>query len=241
MQSSGAQGRKALAAMTLDPNVDDHQKWTPLSLAASQGDVEMCIGLNQERYGALLSEATFSSTRLSAHWAAMTTKEDCFICVPLNRLPSEVNGGNVEEEKKFIREEILPKSNQELYNNDATKHTMTLLRALGSDLNINAFALNWRSPNEKPTDKDLYLTSTEFNHEEYGRCAEYFMDRLGISRSRQNLMVLRNVECRERNAFKPDIHRFFIQETNEIFLIYRPRFQEARFVDNSFSEHNSVS
>ncbi|GFF54317.1 pyridoxal-dependent decarboxylase conserved domain protein [Aspergillus udagawae] len=159
----------------------------------------VCIGLNQERYGALLSEATFSSTRLSAHWAAMTTKEDCFICVPLNRLPSEVNGGNVEEEKKIIQEEILPKSNQEPYDNDATKHTMTLLGALGSDLNINAFALNWRyedgrlnddieeanylmlrvvkelsisSPNEKPTDKDLYLTSTEFNHEEYGRSAE---------------------------------------------------------------------
>jgi hypothetical protein len=97
---------------------------------------------------------------------------------------------------------------------------MTLLRALGSDLNINAFALNWRyedgrlnddieeanylmlrvvkelsisSPNDKPTDKDLYLTSTEFKHEEYESCAEYFMDRLGISRSRQNLMVLRNV------------------------------------------------
>jgi hypothetical protein len=150
----------------------------------------------------------------------MTTSEDSFICVALNRLPSEVNGGDVEGEKRFIREQILPKTNQEIVANDASMHTMTLLRALGSDLNINAFALNWRyedgrlnddieeanylmtrvikelsisTPNDEPTKKDFFLTSTEFKHEEYGTCAELFMDRLGIARSKQNLMVLRNV------------------------------------------------
>ncbi|KAI9373196.1 pyridoxal-dependent decarboxylase conserved domain protein [Aspergillus egyptiacus] len=243
-----------------------------------------CIGLDETGYGALLSEATFTCTRLAAHWAAMTTSDDSFICVALNRLPSEVNGGDVEREKKFIREEILPKTNNEIMENDPEKHTMTLLRALGSDLNINAFALNWRyedgrlnddieeanylmlyvvkklsisSPNEDPMTKRLYLTSTEFKHKDYGLCADLFMDRLGISRSRQNLMVLRNVVmspfpteheliddmvkefrttvneavnvCRDRNKIKPDIHRFYIQGTNELFLIYRPRFQEARF------------
>ncbi|KAL5000011.1 pyridoxal-dependent decarboxylase conserved domain protein [Aspergillus recurvatus] len=243
-----------------------------------------CIGLDENGYGALLSEATFTCTRLAAHWAAMTTKEDSFICVALNRLPSEVNGGDIEGEKRFIREQILPKSNQEIVANDKIMHTMSLLRALGSDLNINAFAINWRyedgrlnddieeanylmlrvvkqlsisSPNDEPLKKDFYLTSTEFKHEEYGNCAELFMDRLGIARSKQNLMVLRNVVmsafptehelidelvgrfrevveeavevCRDRNAIKPDIHRFYIQGTSEIFFIYRPRFQEARF------------
>ncbi|KAL2789089.1 pyridoxal-dependent decarboxylase conserved domain protein [Aspergillus keveii] len=243
-----------------------------------------CIGLDEDGYGALLSEATFTCTRLAAHWAAMTTSEDSFICVALNRLPSEVNGGDVEGEKRFIREQILPKSNQEIFANDATMHTMTLLRALGSDLNINAFALNWRyedgrlnddieeanylmtrvikelsisTPNDEPTKKDFFLTSTEFKHEEYGTCSELFMDRLGIARSKQNLMVLRNVVmspfltehelidelvgrfravvedavkvCRDRNSIKPDIHRFYIQGTTDIFFIYRPRFQEARF------------
>ncbi|KAL4767519.1 pyridoxal-dependent decarboxylase conserved domain protein [Aspergillus nidulans var. acristatus] len=243
-----------------------------------------CIGLDQDGYGALLSEATFTCTRLAAHWAAMTTKEDSFICISLNRLPSEVNGGDVEGEKQFIREQILPKSNQEIVANDQTLHTMSLLRALGSDLNINAFALNWRyedgrlnddieeanylmlrvvkklsisSPNDRPLEKGFYLTSTEFKHEEYGNCAELFMDRLGIARSKENLMVLRNVVmsafptehdliddlirrfrevveeavkvCRDRNAIKPDSHRFYIQGTDELFFIYRPRFQEARF------------
>ncbi|RDW92952.1 uncharacterized protein DSM5745_00274 [Aspergillus mulundensis] len=243
-----------------------------------------CIGLDQNGYGALLSEATFTCTRLAAHWAAMTTREDSFICVALNRLPSEVNGGDVEGEKRFIREQILPKTNQEIVANDAKLHTMNLLRALGSDLNINAFALNWRyedgrlnddieeanylmlrvvkelsisSPNDEPKEKDFFLTSTEFKHDEYGTCAELFMDRLGITRSKQNLMVLRNVVmsafpteheliddlikrfravvedavqvCRDRNAIKPDIHRFYIQGTGDIFFVYRPRFQEARF------------
>ncbi|KAL4904298.1 hypothetical protein BDW74DRAFT_185623 [Aspergillus multicolor] len=243
-----------------------------------------CIGLDQNGYGSLLSEATFTCVRLAAHWAAMTTREDSFICVALNRLPSEVNGGDVEGEKKFIREHILPKTNQEIVANDSSLHTMNLLRALGSDLNINAFALNWRyadgrlnddieeanylmlrvvqelsisSPNDEPNKKDFFLTSTEFKHEEYGTCAELFMDRLGITRSKQNLMVLRNVVmsafpteheliddlikrfravvedavqvCRDRNAIKPDIHRFYLQGTSDIFLIYRPRFQEARF------------
>ncbi|KAL4884024.1 pyridoxal-dependent decarboxylase conserved domain protein [Aspergillus karnatakaensis] len=243
-----------------------------------------CIGLDQNGYGALLSEATFTCTRLAAHWAAMTTKDDSFTCVALNRLPSEVNGGDVEAEKRFIREQILSKSNHEIVANDPKTHTMTLLRALGSDLNINAFALNWRyedgrlnddieeanflmlrvvkelsvsSINEDPSKKEFFLTSTEFGHEEYGNCAEVFMDRLGIARSKQGLMVLRNVVmspfltehelierlvgrfrkvveeavqvCRDRNAIKPDIHRFYVQGTNEIFFIYRPRFQEARF------------
>jgi hypothetical protein len=35
--------------------------------------------------------------------------------------------------------------------------------------------------------------------------------------------------CRDRNSIKPDIHRFYIQGTTDIFFVYRPRFQEARF------------
>ncbi|KAL4967037.1 pyridoxal phosphate-dependent decarboxylase family protein [Aspergillus stella-maris] len=243
-----------------------------------------CIGLNQNGYGALLSEATFTSTRLAAHWAAMTTKEDSFICVALNRLPAEKNGGDVEGQKKFIREQVLQKSNQEIVANDGTTHAMNLLRALGSDLNINAFALNWRyedgrlnndieeanyfmtrvvkqlsisSPNDDPSKLDFFLTSTEFGHEEYSTCAELYMDRLGIARSKESLMVLRNVVmsafptehdfinqlvarfravvedtvkvCRDRNAIKPDVHRFYVQGTTDTYFIYRPRFQEARF------------
>jgi hypothetical protein len=97
---------------------------------------------------------------------------------------------------------------------------MTLLRALGSDLNINAFALNFKhkdkrlntdvseanylmtrvvqrmsvdSPNDKPTDIPLYLTSTTFSNDLYGKCATKFKERLGLKVTEEPLMVLRNV------------------------------------------------
>lgn len=94
------------------------------------------------------------------------------------------------------------------------------MRDLGSDLNINAFAINFRysdgrlnedveeanylmkrvieslsvdSPDDDPTKIPLYLTSTEFSDELYGNCKKHFMERLGLENSRQDLMVLRNV------------------------------------------------
>ena len=96
------------------------------------------------------------------------------------------------------------------------------MRALGSDLNINAFALNFKnthdnklnddveeanylmrrvieelsvdSPTDDPTKIPLYLTSTEFSNELYGDCKKHFMKRLGLDENdQQDLMVLRNV------------------------------------------------
>ncbi|KAB8237316.1 hypothetical protein ETB97_007633 [Aspergillus alliaceus] len=188
-----------------------------------------CIGLNPEGYGALLSEVSYTCTRLSAHWAAMTTKDDeYFVCVPFHKLPSEwkdpYNEQAIEEEKERIRREILPKSNGEIVQSDVGKPTdeklMTLLRGLGSDLNINAFALNWRyedgtwnadieeanylmrhvierlsisSPDQDPTKIPFYLTSTEFTNELYGKCAKEFKRRLGLPQCDRSLFVFRNV------------------------------------------------
>ncbi|KAF7588521.1 hypothetical protein BBP40_005548 [Aspergillus hancockii] len=188
-----------------------------------------CIGLNPDGYGALLSEVSFTCTRLSAHWAAMTTKDDdYFMCVPFHKLPSEwkdpSNEREIEEEKERIRREILTKSNREIAQSDIGKPTeeklMTLLRGLGSDLNINAFALNWRyddgtwntdieeanylmrhvmerlsitSPDQDPTKIPFYLTSTEFTNELYGKCAKEFKRRLGLPQCDRSLFVLRNV------------------------------------------------
>ncbi|KAL8967295.1 MAG: hypothetical protein Q9183_002989, partial [Haloplaca sp. 2 TL-2023] len=90
----------------------------------------------------------------------MATKESSYICIPLNLLPAERKAMQdpnttsesyekaVEDEKQKIREQILGKSNQDIINEDANREpqdrAMVLLRALGSDLNINAFALNFR-------------------------------------------------------------------------------------------------
>lgn len=166
--------------------------------------------------------------QLSAHWAAMTTDEDNFICVPFHMLPSEKKpnstSSDVEAEKERIRDEVLTKTNRQIIENDIGKptelKTITLLRNLGSDLNINALGLNFKntngelntdveeanylmqrvverlsvdSPDDDPTKIPFYLTSTEFSPELYGKCAENFKRRLGLELSQYSLFVLRNV------------------------------------------------
>lgn len=155
----------------------------------------------------------------------MTTEKDSFICVPLNMLPSELKEGStkemVEEEKQRIREQILNKSNAQIVQEDAERpedeKAMQLLRALGSDLNINAIAFNWRGtlnddmeeanylmhrvverlsvdqPEDDPTKIPIVLTSTEFSDELYGECKEKYAERLGLRPCTLDLMVVRNV------------------------------------------------
>lgn len=158
----------------------------------------------------------------------MSTKDDTFTVVPLNMLPSELKEGSspddVEKEKQKIRDRILSKSNVEIVDADAERadddKTMALLQALGSDLNINAFSINWRyadgklnqeveeanyfvqrciermsvdSPEDDPTAIPFFLTSTTFLQGQYGECAQNFKRRLGLIADNVDLMVLRNV------------------------------------------------
>ncbi|KAI9872353.1 MAG: hypothetical protein M1830_001743 [Pleopsidium flavum] len=188
----------------------------------------VCIGLNPEGYGALLGEVTFTCSRMSAEWAAMSTKDHNFVVVPFNMLPSELKEGStpedVEEERQKIRDRILSRSNQELMAEDVKRpdddKAIKLLRALGSDLNINAFACNFRlsdgtlnddveeanylnkriverlsvdEPGDDPTSIPFFLTSTEFTQSQYGDCATNFKKRLGLTPGSMDLFVLRNV------------------------------------------------
>ena len=158
----------------------------------------------------------------------MSTKEDPFIVVPLNELPSELAKDStpekVEAEKQKIRDRILLKSNEEIVNEDESRpkddKALALLRALGSDLNINAFSTNWRypdgrvndeveeanylnqrimqrfsvdTPEDDPTKIPLYLSSTTLAVEDYGECAQHFKKRLGLYPDNVGLAVLRNV------------------------------------------------
>lgn len=158
----------------------------------------------------------------------MSTKEDSFTVVPLNMPPSELREGStaddVEKEKQKIRDLVLTKSNEEIVNGDVERpdddKIMALLRDLGSDLNINAFSINWRyaggtlnedveeanyflqrcverisvdSPEDDPTSIPFFLTSTSFAQGEYGECAQNFKRRLGLTADNMDLMVLRNV------------------------------------------------
>lgn len=158
----------------------------------------------------------------------MSTKHDSFIVVPFNLLPSETakdsTPAKVEEEREKIRDRILAKSNRELVEEDAQRpdddKAMVLLREIGSDLNINAFALNFRysdgtvntdveeanylnrrvverlsvdSPEDDPTSFEFFLTSTEFVQSQYGKCADTFKRRLQLEVDKTDLFVLRNV------------------------------------------------
>lgn len=187
-----------------------------------------CIGLGPDGYGKLLGEVTFTCSRLSAEWAAMSTSQDAFVVMPLNELPSETEPGSttetVEAERQKIRDRILHKTNAEIVNEDENRpqddKALVLLRALGSDLNINAFSTNWRyadgtlnteveeanyfnlrviqrlsvdSPEDDPTEIPFYLTSTTFQLHEYGECAQHFQTRLGLYADQEDLVVMRNV------------------------------------------------
>lgn len=147
-----------------------------------------------------------------------------FIFVPFNKLASEtddpksfLDSQEVEHEREWIRNNIIGKDNSQIIK---SKDAMDKLRQLGSDLNINAFTLNWRdeqgnlnkdleeanylmkkvvnrlsitSANTDPTKIDMFLTSTRFEPEDYGDCALHFMERMGIDKCKQGLFVLRNV------------------------------------------------
>ncbi|KAL8827771.1 MAG: hypothetical protein Q9170_006883, partial [Blastenia crenularia] len=271
----------------------------PGASAMSTWLANRCIGMDTNGYGALLGEVCFTISRLSAHWAAMSTDSSSYICVPLNLLPAERKAMQdpnttpetytkaVEEEKQKIRERILNKSNQDIIDDDANRSpddkAMVLLRAIGSDLNINAFALNFRysdgtlnddveeanylnrrvvealsvdSPEDDPTKIDFYLTSTEFEHELYGKCAQHLKKRLGLAQDELSLMVLRNVlmtpfptegnfidkmvgifqeviekeveVCRKRNETKENHHSFIMQDGGDnVYLVNRSMFYLA--------------
>ena len=126
------------------------------------------------------------SLQMSAQWAAMSDDTTDFIVVPFNPLQSE-------DDKAFIRERILPKSNEEIVDD---QDAINMLITLGSDVNINAFACNFRingavnddveeanflnqrifnrlsitRPSVDPTTVPLFLSATTFKQEDYGEC-----------------------------------------------------------------------
>ncbi|KAB8233262.1 pyridoxal phosphate-dependent transferase [Aspergillus alliaceus] len=187
------------------------------------------IGLNPTGYGRLLGEAAFTSARLSAWYAAMHVGQPPddngnrrYIIIPFNLLPIEKKGYGslddvVEARRREIFETVLDKNNAEI---SADTTSMEWLRDVGSDLNINAFAINWyRSDGTLNTELEeanylmkrvvnrlsittttgdphkvpLFLTSTQFEPALYGQCAQNFMRRLGLDACAQDLWVLRNV------------------------------------------------
>ena len=211
--------------------------------------------------------------------------EKHFICIPFNRLPKEKLGYDslspeINERRQVILERIVTKDNDYISQD---KELMKYMRELGSDLNINAFALNWyredgtlnndieeanylmrrvvnrlsiTSADQDPRKIPLYLTSTQFTPELYGKCALHFMKRLHLVPAPQDLWVLRNVvmspfpternfigqlmsyfqdiikdevvnRCWPRNKPGNDKVEFLLRGTDEVFLDFVTCFHQA--------------
>ncbi|KAG8527293.1 uncharacterized protein KY384_008037 [Bacidia gigantensis] len=184
------------------------------------------LGLHKNGYGTLLGEAVFSCARLYCHWAAMQTEpipsshgtKAKLIVRPLNMLPTEEQNDPpyvVENQRQFIRDHILYRDNAAL---EADKEAVRLLKRLGGDLMINAFACNFEIDGKINTDvteanylntqifqqlsvsdirKDisnvpLLLTSTSLAQSQYKDCLTHFKNRLGLE-GEQDLYILINV------------------------------------------------
>lgn len=70
---------------------------------------------------------------------------DALIVVPLIRLPSEIAGTSVKDQKNYIRNSILGRDNRTLFEDPVA---WNLLCTLGGDLMINAFATNFKIDGE---------------------------------------------------------------------------------------------
>jgi len=172
------------------------------------------IGLNQDGYGALLGEGVFGCVKMYSHLSTMSTPDTDFRVTTLNMLPAEASGGNVEAQKDFIRKRIVNVPNDELVRDE---EAMKLVKEMGSDLSINAFAVNFRvngkvnqdvveannlnmrifqrlsitSFNDDMNTRPLILTSTQLAQSTYATCLDKFKQRLGLAGD-QDLYTLIN-------------------------------------------------
>ncbi|KAH8426863.1 uncharacterized protein LDX57_004590 [Aspergillus melleus] len=174
------------------------------------------IKLTPDGYGRLLGEAIFTATKLYCHWATMTLDEQGrdnsdLIVVPLNMLPAETENNrekpwtsdDVLGQRRYIQENILRKSNKEVSENATASD---LLKKIGSDLMINAFACNFKihgvankdvneanylnsrifkrlsitSLNDQVEEKPMFLTESRFTESAYGDCLRKYKKRLGL-------------------------------------------------------------
>jgi len=176
------------------------------------------IGLHKNGYGSLLGEAMFSCTKMYTHWVTMDMDDPSLILVPLNPIPAERKGEGeaaIQVQRKYIRDNITNRPNYDLIQDQTA---MALVRELGSDLSINAFACNFKLADGTPNqdvieanylntriyerlsvtriedniyDKPLFIMSTKMEEKVYGVCVQHMKRRLGL-KGNQDLDILVN-------------------------------------------------
>ena len=134
----------------------------PGAAAASVYLSHAVIPLNRLGYGRLLGRCIFNNKRFYTALMAMPEENDLFTITPLQRLPIEKSGGtaaDIKQQIDFIRREIVPLENQELFDFFATadedetaSKALDIFKAIGSDLSIIAYAFNFKTADGINTD-----------------------------------------------------------------------------------------
>ncbi len=165
------------------------------------------ISTDQTGYGKILGKSLFNSKRLYSAIVTMAADADPFIVVPLQRIPAERMGespARIRAQLDRIRTDVVERTNDELL---ADRSVMGLFRELGSDLNIVAYAFNFKSAGEvnRALDKanalnnavftqlslqadpgripatPMFVTSSQFDPASYGHeLVDDFKRRLGV-------------------------------------------------------------
>lgn len=111
-----------------------------------------------------------------AHLATMSTNTTDFIVTPMNKLPTIPGQDDLEQ---FIRDRILDVNNDVLINDDAA---MKVVIQMGSDLAINAFAVNFRFTDNT----DCLVTNQDVA--EANNLGKRIFERLSISKVTDNVL-----------------------------------------------------
>lgn len=153
------------------------------------------------------------------HWATISLDHPNLLVVPFRMLPSEMeldtSAEKVDEERRYIRDVLLQRTQEELINDPKA---CALMRQMGPDLVVNAFACNFRvdgainedileanhlnariydrlsfkSMSENLDDRKVIIMSSTLSQDEYGACLTTFKRRIGLS-GQEDLFVLVNV------------------------------------------------
>jgi len=168
---------------------------------------------SMDGYGRLLNEALFSCKKFYVRLLCMFEPGDQFIVVPVPRLPAEVEGGDaqkVQEQLELLRKNIDPKTHDQVLHDllsGKDSEDKDLFCKLGPDLNVLAYAFNFKKNGQLNTDlgkanefnramhrrlspqgvEDIYgyeliVTTTEFAEADYGEAfMTAYKKRLGVT------------------------------------------------------------
>lgn len=172
------------------------------------------------------------------HWSTISLEHPYLLVVPFRLLPSEMSGSSdahaVNAERTYIRDFILHRTRDELMRDPIAR---ALMRELGSDLVVNAYACNFKVSDEVNADiseanalnrriseklcfhklddnlhdRKVILMCTTFRQKEYGACLMNFKRRLGLEGD-SDLFVLVNVSMSPFASPSPEYERMLANE-----------------------------